>query len=265
MVKMVSAAYAPAVPVSELMRAAKALEPHPLHAEPEEVRGYVEAMQRVDRALASVVEDGVDSISGGEMELVRRKRATANAAVARQITLAGRRLATDREGTIATLNALFKLGGAPDIALDGQFRGQLVTTTMFPALDAYARFMNRLWMPWLGKRFQAAESRGDNLFLPGARLAGHIMWPTFSDYRKQPSGHYTAFVFKTYTGAGVADPDVSTLKLDYSDASNPAFMVRGVLDELVQLTGDYYLGKAYLSKRGGGYRLAAFFALRTWV
>jgi hypothetical protein len=37
--------------------------------------------------------------------------------------------------------------------------------------------------------------------------------------------------------------------------------VRSVLDEVVQLTGDYYLGKAYLW-RAGEYRLAGFFALR---
>jgi hypothetical protein len=51
------------------------------------------------------------------------------------------------------------------------------------------------------------------------------------------------------------------LKLDYDDDSNPAFLIRTVLDELAQVSGDYYLGKAFLKVRWG-YKLAAFFALR---
>jgi len=260
----ISTARGSAVPVSELLRAARSLEPHPLHATPEEVVSYVSALKRADAEIAATIADGFESIPAEELDLLKRKRATIDAAVARQVTLAGRRLTTDREGSIATLNALFKLGGAPDMPLDGRHRGELVTLTMFPALDAFAKYLTRLWLPWLGKRFSAANSLGDNLLLPSTRFVGRAFWPRFSDYRRQPSGQYTAFFFKTYNGSGVNDPEVLTLKLDYSAPSNPAFLLRGVLDELVQLTGDYYLGKAYLSKPGGGYKLAAFFALRKW-
>ena len=74
---------------------------------------------------------------------------------------------------------------------------------------------------------------------------------------------YVAFLFNTYLGPGVDDPELEVLKLDYDNDANPSFLIRTVLDELVQVSGDYYLGKAFMKMRKV-YKLVAFFALRRY-
>ena len=107
------------------------------------------------------------------------------------------------------------------------------------------------------------NSTGDNVFTPSAPRVGRLFWPFFSDYHPYRPGLYTAFLFNTYEGPGIEDPELTVLKLDYDNDSNPAFLIRTVLDELAQVSGDYYLGKAFLKVRRG-YKLAAFFALRRY-
>ena len=98
---------------------------------------------------------------------------------------------------------------------------------------------------------------------PSATKVGRLFWPFFSDYHPYRPGLYTAFLFNTYEGPGIEDPELTVLKLDYDNDSNPALLIRTVLDELAQVSGDYYLGKAFLKVRRG-YKLAAFFALRRY-
>lgn len=238
-------------------------EPDPLAPSPGEVLEYVKEMQRADQALGHAVEaSSMRTLSGSEHEMLRRRRSTADAAVARQVLLLSRRLDTRREDSLKTLHAIFKLGSAPASALEGRFRGQLVTTTIFSPLDSFGRVMARLYIPWLGKRFDAGSQAGDNVFKPGMRFWGHVYWPRYNGYRPYGQSLLTAFPFHTSTGPGALDPEVEVLKLDYNDPRNPGFVVRDVLDELVQVTGNYYLGKAYIRRPGGRLRLAAFFALQ---
>ena len=240
------------------------LEPDPLHASPEAVTTYISALQEADRYLAFELEGDYGPREQSELAVLRLKRASIDAAVGRQVSLAGRRMGTNRQESLATLNALFKLGALPQPLPSGRYRGELVTPTLYPALDAVGRRLGALYMPWKGKRFDLEHSSGDNQFTQSAPFVGRLLWPKYSSYVLQPFGLYTAFQFRTYNGPGVADPEVQTLKLDYSDPANPAFLVRSVLDELVQITDDYFLGKAFLSGPKGQYRLAAFFALRVW-
>ena len=55
------------------------------------------------------------------------------------------------------------------------------------------------------------------------------------------------------------------LKIDYDSDENPTFLIRDILDELVQVVPDVYLGKVLLrygeSSRQSR-RLVAYFALR---
>jgi len=178
------------------------------------------------------------------------------------VFLLARRLNTRREESLETLFSIFRLGTAPSDPLDGRFRGQLLTSTIVGPLDTFGRFMARLYIPWLGKRFDAGTQSGDNIFKGGMGLFGRLFWPTYGDYKPYEMDLLTAFPFHTSTGQGALDPGVEVLKLDYNDKQNPAFVVRDVLDELVQITGNYYLGKAYIRRGQGDYRLAAFFALQ---
>ena len=262
MIQAASPAMSEIASATQQLRLARSHEPHPLHPGAGEVVRFVSELQAAHLELGSVLDQ--NSLPSAEEGAVRRKRKAIDAAIRRQVLLAGRRMGSDREGSMATLNALFRLGHAPDPALNGRFAGDLVSPALFAPLDSFGRLFTRLWLPWLGKRFFSDEQRGDNVFNRSASVVGHLFWPTFSDYRPYLPGLVTAFDFKTYTGPGVHDPDTGTLKLDYSDESNPALLVRQVLDELVQITSGYYLGKAYLTTRDGDYRLAAVFALRQY-
>jgi hypothetical protein len=54
------------------------------------------------------------------------------------------------------------------------------------------------------------------------------------------------FTFRTYAAPGLADPDRTVLKIDYDLAGNPSLTIQRVLDELVQISENLYLGKAHV-------------------
>src|SRR5687768_12447582 len=233
-------------------------EPHPLFGTRDEVVPHIRGLQAADRDLAAAL---TDALSQAERSLIERRRQSADAAVARQMGLVARRMSKARQGSLDTLNEVFRLGFAPD-GLEGRYRGRLITSTLFGPLDTYSRFMEKLYMPWLGKRFERASASGDNVFRPGMKVWGRLFWPLYDTYKPFRDGLLTGFRFRTSIGAGALDPDTQVLQLDYNLPENPRFIVRDVLDELVQITGNYYLGKAYIRRPGGHYRLAAYFALQ---
>jgi hypothetical protein len=65
----------------------------------------------------------------------------------------------------------------------------------------------------------------------------------------------------TRLGAGRVDRDRQVLKIDYDIQGNPGQSVRRVLDELVQVGHDFYLGKAHLQWWWGRWQQVAFFTL----
>jgi hypothetical protein len=68
-----------------------------------------------------------------------------------------------------------------------------------------------------------------------------------------------AFPFKTRITKGLQE-DKSVLQLDYDLEENPK-QVREIVDELVDIGNNMYLGKAYTKKHGTP-RLIAFFSLK---
>lgn len=76
---------------------------------------------------------------------------------------------------------------------------------------------------WKGKVFDASSSSGINLF---------------EKEKKYP--------FKTYRGIGIQDNNLEVLKIDYNIPKNP-ILVRLILDEIVQLENNKYLGKVHLN------------------
>jgi hypothetical protein len=214
-----------------------ALEPDPLTPRPEDVERYVEALQGLSKANA---------------DLARR-------AAWNQIRLAGARAGSHPAEAHDTLNRLFRLGTPPRPALDGPCHGVLVTPTIARAADLGLRALASAWMPWTGKRFDAAGETGDNLLSAGARPVARVLFPS---YRLQPTpdGGYTAFRFRTYVSPGSVDPDRETLKIDYDSEDNPRLLIRDILDELVQIVPGAYLGKV-LRRRRGSSRLIGYFAL----
>jgi hypothetical protein len=168
------------------------------------------------------------------------------------------------------LDALFRSGQAPEPPLDGDYAGELLLTRTLAPLDALARAFDRQGLWWLGKAFDAAGDRGENRFDRRFRTVTRVLWPLYRGLRDDPAGAGTrpsaarggcrGFRFRTWVGPGVRDPDRSVLKIDYSAEPNP-LAVRRVLDELVQVGPEYYLGNAHLHLPGDRWRTVAFFAL----
>jgi hypothetical protein len=247
----------------ERLNAARGIEPDPLAPREGDVLAYFREMQQADQAIEHAFHEvRTGDLPPPEHAMLQRRRSSIDASVARQVFLLSRRLDTRHDESMRGLHAVFRMGSVPASPLEGRYRGQLVTTTVLSPLDSFGRIMSRLYMPWLGKRFHAESHTGDNVFKEGMRFWGHLYWPRYHGYRSYGRDMLTAFPFRTSIGPGVLDPDVQTLKLDYNDSRNPGFIVRDVLDELVQVTGNYYLGKAYIRRPGESYRLVAFFALQ---
>ena len=75
---------------------------------------------------------------------------------------------------------------------------------------------------WQGKKFDAANKSGINLF-----------------------GDKEVYPFSMWVGAGLTDKNIDVLKIDYNIPSNP-FWLRPVLDEVVQIQPGVLLGKLQL-------------------
>ena len=161
----------------------------------------------------------------------------------------------------AALNSLFRLGSVPEPLLNGPYVGELVALEVAPGLTQLYQWLTDRWMPWRGKTFNAARQAGDNIFTKDSYLLTRIFNPFYRGFLPDGPKTYQAFAFRTYIAPGLFDPDRSVLKIDYNSTENPALTVRRVLDELVQLGEDLYLGKAHLKWWTGHWQTVAYFTL----
>jgi hypothetical protein len=179
-----------------------------------------------------------------------------------ELLRAARALAkVDRAQGFAALNDLFRAGVVPNPPPNGRYRGELVMLDLAPVLTPFFQRLANAWMPWLGKTFNASQQRGDNLFRNDSYLMARVFNPLYRGFRSDRSGTYGGFAFRTYTAPGLFDRDQTVLKIDYNLKENPALTVRRVLDELVQLDENLYLGKAHVHWWAGGWQTVAFFSL----
>jgi hypothetical protein len=167
----------------------------------------------------------------------------------------------DRPRTLAgrspgELEGLFARGRVPDPPPSGRLRGSLLHLTLGPAGAVLAPAASI----WLGKRFDAEHSSGENVFDRRVFTLGRLLTP--AAYRAswpEDSRSYRALAFSTSVVPGALDPGVEVLRIDYDMPGNaPPF--RRILDELVEVEPGVYLGQALL-RRGGGHRRLAWFTL----
>ena len=171
------------------------------------------------------------------------------------------RAKSDSAAAAAELDAIFR-NGTPPGDLDGATDGILVMTTTNPVVDAAARFVTNLWMPWQGKRFDLAAGTGDNRMTSNAKLPSKLLWPLYK--MKDAADGKLAFDFKTYQDAGKQDPDVQVMVIDYADVKeNPYVIIRSIRDELVELVPGVYLGKILFNTGSDRFSKIGYFALRT--
>jgi len=158
------------------------------------------------------------------------------------------------------LDQLFALGKAPK-GLDGPTDGILVVPLIQGALDRVLTLITRAWMPWNGKRFDAAANRGDNRLSGSARWPAKLIWPRYGT--KETDDGRLAFDFETRVEAGKHDPDTDVLVIDYAPVSdNPDLLIRKIRDELVEVVPGAHLGKILYRTGEDSYTNLGFFALR---
>ena len=116
-------------------------------------------------------------------------------------------------------------------------------------------------VPWLGKSFDSANDLGFNIFTPNGAKLLRVMTPLYKAFRINVDGNTEAYNFKTYSSVGFKDKGVDTFKLDYASPENP-FLIRIILDEIVETAPDEYLGKVHLKVLPGYYATIGFFGLK---
>jgi hypothetical protein len=178
------------------------------------------------------------------------------------LTAARALLGRDRPAGLAALDRLFRQGAPPSPTPNGRFRGSLLALDIAPGLTWFAQAITARWLPWQGKIFDANEQSGANIFTRDSLRLAHIYWPGYTAYADDGPTTYRAFRFCTALAPGLADPDRQVLKIDYDLPENPAASIRRVLDELVQIDDDLFLGKAHWRWWWGKWQLVAFFALQ---
>jgi hypothetical protein len=142
----------------------------------------------------------------------------------------------------------FLAGSLPSEPPDGFYRGSAYLLGSGP-------------VPWLGKSFERENERGFNIFTPiGASLL-KIMTPLYKLFRLNKDGNTNAYYFKTSTGAGFKDKEIETFKLDYDSPENP-FLIRIILDEIVEVGPQEFLGKVHMKVFPGYYATIGFFGLK---
>lgn len=161
----------------------------------------------------------------------------------------------------AALNDLFHAGAAPDQPLHGRYRGELLAFDLAPGLTQLVQKIAGWWMPWQGKLFDAPQTCGSNLFARPSLPLARCFWPCYRHFVYDNAQTYRAFTFRTWVGAGHADPDLQVLKIDYNLPENPRPTIRRVLDEVVQVAEGFYLGKAHLHWWWGQWQTVAYFTL----
>lgn len=166
----------------------------------------------------------------------------------------------NRSQVLAELDRMFLLGTLPDPLPEGFLGGRLVTTSTWGPLDGFFRRVAQLYMPWQGKTFDRTTSTGMNRFDPSVRLPMRALWPRYAPM-EDDNGHLLAFEFRNRLGAGALDSRLEVLKIDYDFEANPSFIIRRILDELVQVEQGVYLGKVLL-RAGGRFHRIGFFSLQ---
>jgi hypothetical protein len=171
-------------------------------------------------------------------------------------------LRLDRPRGLAELERIFASGSAP-ADLEGPMRGRVVATTIGHGTDRVFEALARTWMPWKGKSFDPEKAEGRNLFTPGGDTAIRLVFPRYRERGRQDTGP-AAFRFLSSVGPSVTEPSREVLRIDYRDlAENPRWPIRRILDELVKVEDEVYLGQALMHWRGE-LRHAAWFSLEPW-
>lgn len=115
--------------------------------------------------------------------------------------------------------------------------------------------------PWLGKSFDSENQIGFNIFTPfGAKIL-KIASPFYPKFSVNEEGNTRAYYFKTWVGKGLKDTGVDVLKLDYAAMRENPLFIRIILDEVVEVAPQKYLGKIHVKLLPGFFVTIGYFGL----
>jgi hypothetical protein len=224
-------------------------EPDPFSGEPAVVETYVRDARDLLRRIDEI---GAEHLTEAQSRFVHETSM-------REVRFARSRLDHDRHAALDILERLFRLGTVPKP--DGRYDGELVALSTGLLSDPFFEWLTRIYLPWLGKTFDANAGTGDNVFMDNAwsRTAGRFGWPEYRIPSDDPPSSVRVFPFQTRPAPGIENPDVQVLSIVYRESPNP-LPVKRVVDEVVELPGGYILGKAHM--RGlREFRRVCFFGL----
>jgi hypothetical protein len=116
-------------------------------------------------------------------------------------------------------------------------------------------------VPWLGKSFKSADDQGYNIFTPKGASILKILSPLYKRFSVNDESNTNAYYFQTSVGKGLKDENTDVFKLNYDSPENP-FPIRIILDEMVQVAPDEFLGKVHVKVFPGYYATVGFFGLK---
>jgi hypothetical protein len=167
----------------------------------------------------------------------------------------------NRRRVLAELDEMFRSGSPPDPVPDGFLPGRLLATSTWGPWDGLVQRIARAWMPWMGKSFGPATATGRNRLTPtrGSRTVLRALWPGYKPITDSLE-RIEAFEFRNRVAEGAVDPGLKVYKIDYDFEANPRFIIRRILDELVEVADGVYLGKV-LFRIGSRFHTIGFFLL----
>ncbi len=116
--------------------------------------------------------------------------------------------------------------------------------------------------PWLGKQFDQRRQIGFNVFTPlGAQILKFAS-PFYRKFSVNEEGNTRAYYFKTWVGKGKKDSHLNVFKLDYDMPENPRF-IRVILDEVVEIAPQQFLGKIHVKFLPGFFVTIGYFGLKS--
>jgi len=153
------------------------------------------------------------------------------------------------------LQNLFAKGTTPK-NLDGFYEGKLELLIPKSPVEFFGKFVSKFYLPWYGKEFNKILREGNNL------IPSYLLFLMKTRYRnsivKTEKNRLHVFPFKTRVQKGLVD-NIEVTRLDYDRKENPT-TVRKVIDELVCIDKNKFLGKAFIKTQNDP-RLVAFFCL----
>lgn len=140
--------------------------------------------------------------------------------------------------------------------LEGFYKGTLELFIPGTLLESIGGLIMRFWVPWYGKQFDQVQNYNYVSALLPPLIS--LLFGSNSILGKS-QGRLHAFPFKDKNKKSLKDK-IPVLELDYDVSQNPS-KVRQVVDEIVEIDKNVYLGKAYMKEKGN-LRLLAYFRLK---